>query len=79
MGRTCWVTIRDADGVEHTVEIGDADHVMQAAASGFVALASEPWSDGARGEIVVEVRTRHTVTYDALELGLGASVVRRRI
>lgn len=56
--------------MEHAVELL-AERVMVAAAEGFVALAREPWSERARGDIVVEVCTRHTVSVAELRAWLA--------
>lgn len=68
--RPCRVSMRDEDGVEHTIELV-AERVMLAAAAGYVALAREPWGEGVRGEIVVEVTTRHRVSLADLRAWLA--------
>jgi hypothetical protein len=68
VGRECWVSQRDQDGVEHRAEIVVADDadVKVAIATGFLILGKQPWSERARGPLMVEVRTQHTMTLEDL-------------
>jgi hypothetical protein len=68
VGRECWVSQRDEDGVEHRAEIVVADDadVKVAIATGFLILGKQPWSERARGPLTVEVRTQHSMTLEDL-------------
>ena len=63
--RTCRVTCRDVDGVEHSVEVS-AESLYEAVALGLCALKASPWV-GDIGEglttITVEVREQAAVTH----------------
>lgn len=70
--RSCAVTITDARGVRHTVDVL-ADSLFEAPVLGVQVLRRDGWIDGVVGgatRIDVEVRepvTRHTVTMQQVE------------
>ncbi len=66
--RTCRVTLRNPDGVEHRVEVS-AGSLMEAAALGLAALKREGWVEGpgraATLEIaVIEPVVKHTISVE---------------
>ena len=79
--RSCRVTIRDMDGVKHTVEV-TAETLYEAVALGLVALRGNDWVIGvAQGQntvqvSVVDIPIEHTVKIqdfnDWLERSAGA-------
>jgi hypothetical protein len=53
--RTCRVTVRDIEGVEHTVEVG-AESLYEAVARGLAALRDADWTgDIGRGQTTITV------------------------
>src|SRR5262249_30253259 len=66
--RTCRVSCRDVDGVEHSVEVS-AESLYEAVAHGLCALKASPWV-GEIGEglttVTVEVREKPDVTHHVL-------------
>jgi hypothetical protein len=56
--RTCRVTCRDIEGVEHTVEVS-ADSLYEAVARGLAALRDMDWVDHiGRGQTTITVRVK---------------------
>ena len=78
--RSCAVTITDARGVRHTVDVV-AESLLEAAVLGVQVLRRDGWIDGVVGgatKIDVEVRelvTRHTVTMQQIERWLTGATI----
>jgi len=76
--RTCRVSCRDIDGVEHTVEVG-AESLYEAAARGLAALRDAEWAaDIGHSQTVVTVAVKqpevqHTVRVRDFEAWLESN------
>lgn len=76
--RTCVVSFRDHDGLEHSVVVS-ASSLYEAAARGLKAFRESPFTDGARpgpaARLTVSVRSveaRHEVSLSKLQAWLGS-------
>jgi hypothetical protein len=65
--RTCTVSLTDASGARHTVEV-QAESLFEAAALGLAALKRDGWVErpgrAARLEVMVMEQVKHTVSVD---------------
>jgi len=76
--RTCVVSFRDPEGLEHSVVVS-ASSLFEAAVRGLKAFGESPFSDGPRpdpiGRLTVAVRSveaRHEVSLSKLQAWLGS-------